>query len=141
MSHKKFLILCMTIFIGIASVLAYEQIHHTYKVYDPRTNKAVTAVLGTVPIANSNRYMWAFYTKSGIPICIIQTQNSNMRDNLLGGSCLDAFIVVKYQNGEKVDFDKYKMSWRELSEDTFIKEAESIVQERALEGELEFTGE
>ena len=40
----------------------------TYKVYNPKTNKAYNAVLGTVTITDT-QYIWGFYTQNGEPLC------------------------------------------------------------------------
>ena len=50
----------------------------TYKVYDPQTNKAYTAVLGTVSITD-NKYFWGFYTQNGEPLCVAQIYKTNKK--------------------------------------------------------------
>ncbi len=114
--------------------------NHTYRVYNPKTNKTVNAVFGTMSISE-NRYLWGFYTKDGKPLCVAQIYNTNVKNGLVGGICTDAYAFKRFIGGEKLDLTKYGLSWRELSEDTIFSEMESIRSERALQGKFEYYGQ
>ena len=111
----------------------------TYKVYNPRTNKAHTAVLGTVSLTD-NEYIWGFYTKDGKPICIANLNINKDSNGLIGSKCVEyeAFAKKFFDGKDNIDFSKYEMGWRELETDTFYKEINSIKQERATQSKYEF---
>lgn len=131
------LLLGTTLLTTVAPVFAE---NFTYKVYNPRTNKAYTAILGTISITDY-QYLWAFYTTNGSPLCVAQIYNTNTKNGLVGGQCTDANTFIRFINGDKrIDPSKYEMGWRELSKNTLYPEMNSIRRERASQGKYEYTG-
>lgn len=111
----------------------------TYKVYNPRTNKAYTGVFGTISITDYE-YLWGFYTPNGTPLCVAQIYNTNTKNGLVGGQCTDTNAFIKFMNGERIDLSKYEMGWRELSQNTIYSEMNAIRRERASQSKYEYKG-
>lgn len=110
----------------------------TYKVYNPRTNKAYTAVLGTIGMTDT-QYLWAFYKPDGEALCVASVYNTNKNDKgLVGGQCSDTAAFIKFVNHQGINLEKYQLGWRELSTDTLYREMESIRRERAAQGKTEY---
>ena len=129
------LLFIVVLLYGIKPVFAS---NFTYKVYDPQTNKAYTAVLGTVSITD-DKYFWGFYTQNGEPLCVAQIYKTNKKDGLVGGQCTDINAFFKFLAKENIDLSKYEMSWREFSQNTLYTEMNDIREERALQGKYEYT--
>lgn len=110
----------------------------TYKVYNPKTNKAYNAVLGTVTITDT-QYIWGFYTQNGEPLCVASLITNKNSQGLVGSQCTDANAFVRFMNGDRnIDLSKYELGWRELSTDTFYREMDAIRRERATQGKYEY---
>lgn len=109
----------------------------TYKVYNPRTNKAHTAVLGTVTVTD-NEYIFGFFTKEGEPLCVTNLNLNKDSKGLIGSKCIETKAFMRqFENNKNLDLSKYEMGWRELEPDTFYKEINSIKPERATQGKYE----
>ena len=136
---KKILsILFLGVFLFTLSLPALAE-NFTYKVYNPRTNKVYTGVLGTISITD-NEYIWGFYTKNGIPLCVAQIYNTNKENGLVGGNGTDINAFIRFLSGEKVDLSQYNIGWRELSQNTLYAEMNSIRKERTSQGKTEYRG-
>ena len=137
---KRFLsaLLFISTILGVSLTPALAE-NFTYKVYNPKTNKTTIAVFGTVTITE-NQYLWGFYTKDGQPLCVASLNTNKNPQGLIGGQCTDIGAFIRFMNGENIDFSKYELGWRELSQDTFYSEMNSIRQERAAQGKYEYKG-
>lgn len=134
---KKFLIFLSILLITSNSVFADR---FTYKVYNTKTNKVYTAVLGTISLSQYD-YIWGFYTKEGNPICVINL-NTNYENGFVKGKCDDINDFMKFMNKEKSTIAEQEYVWREFNRGSFYKEQDYIRQERAKEGkyDLSLTG-
>ena len=112
----KTLLLGFTIiFAGAASVKAA----NLYSVNDYKLP------LGTVKVVD-NLYLFALL-KDNKPYCVLDGGKMNKKDNLIGGQCTEynAFMYSIYHNNQ-INIDKYIFWFREVSPNTFYKEARSI---------------
>lgn len=100
----------------------------TYKVYNPKENKSVTAELGTLRVSD-NKYMLGFFVK-GQPHCIVN-MNTEKKDGLICGKCAEYNSSITYVNGKSNSVIEFP--WREISKNTFFPEVDSIVKERAVD--------
>lgn len=132
---KNLLALLLGFGILLTTVSAALAENYTYKVYNPKINKAYTAVFGTVSLSDTE-FLWAFFTPGGEPLCIIPLYNASKNaQGLVGGKCstIEDF-TASMQGGQP----KNELSWRELNPNTLYREAESIKRERAAQGKYEF---
>jgi len=115
----------------------------SYKVYDPKTNKAYAGVLNTVGIGSNDTYVYGFVGKSdSYPLCAITSLNdTNVKNGLVGGQCIDFIAISKAAQGVRVDFNNYILGWRELKPNTLNKEVREIRSERAQDGMYEYKGD
>lgn len=112
----------------------------TYKVYNPKTNKAYTATILTIrfPDDNSNTYVYGFMAQ-GQPLCATPSfQYTDVKNGLIGGQCVDFYALSRFMEGEKLDLSKHELGWRELKPNTLQREVESIRRERAAQGRYEY---
>jgi len=123
-----------TITLGMVAPALAE--NFTYKVYNPKANKAYTAVLGTITVVD-NKYIFAFLTKSGQPLCVMGG-NTNIKNGLVGGQCSEFNAFGRLLNGENINLDRYQYGWREYSTDTIEREMASIRKERAAQGKYQY---
>ena len=110
------ILLVGTMLMSVWSNMAFAE-NFTYKVYNPKENKSVTAELGTLRVSD-NKYMLGFFVK-GQPYCIVN-MNTEKKDGLICGKCAENNSVIEFP-------------WRELSKNTFFPEVDSIVKERAVD--------
>lgn len=135
--RKRTLTVLLGLMILFTSSMAMA-VNFNYKVYNPRQNKAYTAVLGTIRLTE-NQYIWGFYTKNGQPLCVASL-DTNTKNGLVGGQCTDISAFMRFMNGEKIDINnsRYTLGWRELNTNTLYKEMDSIRRERASQGMYEY---
>lgn len=134
---KKFLITILGLSFAVELCNNAFAENFTYKVYNPKTNKTTTNVLGTLSVSET-QYVWGFYTSDGKPVCVINLNTNKNNQGLVGGKCNDFSAFQRaFVNKENIDMSKYELGWRELSTDTFYREMNSIRQERALQGKYD----
>ena len=133
-----------TMFIGAAIILGFASKvlaeNFTYKVYNPKLNKAYTAVLGTISLTDT-QYIWGFYEPDGRALCVINLNTNKDSQGLIGSQCTDIGAFMKFMNGDhsvNLSDKKHELGWREKSTDTFYREMESIRRERAAQGKYEY---
>lgn len=129
--------------LGAGIVLAIANIalasNYTYKVYNSNLNKTYTANLGTISLTDTE-YLWAFYTKEGQPLCIVNLNTNTDKNGLVGGQCTDIDAFISFMSGESIDMNspKYTLGYREFNPNTFYKEMNELQQERAAQGKFVF---
>ena len=131
----------LTLFAIITSFIIGNSVNaenFTYKVYNPKENKAYTVELGTVRLSDSG-YIWCFYLKGGTPYAVVSLI-TDKKNNLVGGKCTDFNAFVKFLKNENIDLSKYEYGWREYNVGTFYRELEEIRAERAEQGYYEYSG-
>lgn len=133
MKQKLLVLLGAVIALSVVNIAL--AVNYTYKVYNPNLNKTYTAVLGTMSITDT-QYIWGFYTKDGQPLCVANLNTNSDKNGLIGGQCTDINAFVRFMNGENIDINssKYIFGFRELNQNTFYKEMNSIQQERTAQG-------
>lgn len=97
-----------------------------YKVYNPRTNKAYTVILGTSSSIYYKYPMYKFSLEDGgtySDFCVLD-KGTNVRNGLIGGQCTDYNAFIKYVNKEisYSNLSNYKMGWREYKSGTYAED-------------------
>ncbi len=126
---KKWLITLLFSFIIINSV----QAACTYKVYNPKENKSHVVTLGTMGVL-PKQYIFVFF-KGMAPYCVIGAKE-DVKNGLVGGQCTDAnaFMRVLKDDADISILKNYQFGWRELSEDTYYREVQEIIEDREENG-------
>lgn len=120
---KRFLstLLFISTTLGVTLAPALAE-NFTYKLYDPKANKAYPAQMLTLSLSNTTYILGLF---SGKNVCAInqKTINTNASNGLVGGDCMGI-----------ADSSGKNFNWREYSPNTFYTERQSIINERAQQG-------
>ena len=132
---KLLLILTFISFINMCGAEAT----NIYKVYNPHENKAYFLTLGTVTIID-NVFLFAMF-KDNKPYCVLDGDQMNKRNNLVGGKCTDYnALMYSIYNHSQLDEDRYMYGFREVKENTFYKEA-LVMRANRIQRGLEFFGD
>jgi len=125
----KSLLIGLLLLFGFTGAVQAE--NYTYKIYNHKTNKTVSAELGTLSVSDA-QYIFAFFLSDGTPYCAVKL-DTDLKDGLVGGKCGDFNTFIRmFVNHEKVAPLDY--GWREYHKNTFYPELNSLKVERAAQG-------